>query len=99
MPQKVPDMSAENLREQISNWAEERETEVLLADGFEDAFLGFGTQFTSQPVAIYDRAKCLQILVDRDGMTEDEALEYFEFNVTGAYVGEQTPIFMARFEK
>ena len=30
----------------------------------------------------------------RDGMTQEEALEFFEFNVVGAWVGEQTPIFV-----
>ena len=27
-------------------------------------------------------------------MTEEEAVEYFQFNVQGAYVGESTPIFI-----
>ena len=30
----------------------------------------------------------------KDGMSEDEAEEYFEFNVTGAWVGHGTPIFV-----
>ena len=34
--------------------------------------------------------------MERDGMSDEEAVEYFEFNVTGAWVGENTPIF---FEK
>jgi len=33
-------------------------------------------------------------MVARDGMTEEEAIEYFEFNVTGAWVGEGTPAFV-----
>jgi hypothetical protein len=32
----------------------------------------------------------------RDGMTEEEALEYFHFNVVGAYVGKFTPVFITR---
>ena len=57
--------------------------DLLLADGFEDAFLGIGQQFNKQ-FAIYDKERCLQILVERDGMTPEEATEYFSFNVTGA---------------
>ena len=67
-------------------------SDALTADGFEDALIGFGTRFTYD-VAVYDYNKCIEIL-ERDGMSEIDALEYFEFNVRGAYVGEHTPIFM-----
>jgi len=66
--------------------------EVLLADGFEDAFVGIGRQF-GRPIAIYDRGKCIQILM-RDEMDYEVAEEYFQFNVEGAWVGDQTPIFL-----
>ena len=66
---------------------------VLLADGFEDAFVGIGRQF-GNPIAVYDREKCIEILME--DMSGEEAEEYFSFNVEGAYVGEQTPIFLER---
>jgi len=69
---------------------------VLLADGFENAFIGLATQFTKEPVALYDRDLCIRVLVERDGMSVEEAEEYFEFNVEGAWVGEQTPMFLRR---
>lgn len=69
------------------------EQPTLFADGFEDALLGIGIHF-SKHVAIYSYSKCVSILVNRDGMTEDEAHEYMDFNVLGAYVGEYTPIFL-----
>jgi len=72
--------------------------DLLLADGFEDAFLGIGQQFNKQ-FAIYDKEKCLQILVERDGMTQEDAIEYFDFNVTGAWVGESTPAFLSRMRR
>jgi len=68
----------------------------LMADGFEEALIGFGTRFNS-PVTIYDLSKCLNILVERDGMNEEEAQEYMDFNVLGAYVGEETPIFLGDY--
>ena len=67
----------------------------LLADGFETALIGFGFQFNAA-VAIYDYERCLAILRDRDGMSADGALEFFEFNVAGAYVGPNTPVFVTR---
>ena len=69
--------------------------EALLADGFEDALIGVGQQF-NKTLAVYDRQRCIEILMERDGMSDEEAVEYFEFNVTGAWGGEHTTIF---FEK
>lgn len=60
---------------------------MLFADRFEAAFLGIGTQFNSE-VAVYDRDLVLL-----------EALEYFEFNIQGAYVGTTTPVFLARMSQ
>lgn len=67
--------------------------EALFADGFEDALIGLGTQF-SREVAIYDYDQCCEILVARDGMTWEEAVEWMEFNVCGAWLGDNTPIFL-----
>lgn len=72
--------------------------EILLADGFEDALVGT-VQVFSKTVALYDREKCIKILMGRDGMERDEAEEYFEFNVTGSYVGEYTPAFASVMRK
>ena len=66
---------------------------ALFADGFEDALIGLGTQF-SHNVAIYDLDKCVAILVARDGMDPHEAQEYLDFNTLGAWVGESTPVFV-----
>lgn len=67
---------------------------ILLADGLDEAFIGIGWQF-SVPLAVYDRDKCIEIL-ESQGMTPEEAQEYFYFNTQGAYVGEQTPVFVER---
>lgn len=88
-------------REYINNYLEENypDQEILLADGFEQAFMGVAESFGSAPKACYDSNKCIDILVERDGMTLEEAVEYFEFNVTGAYVGEFTPAFISLFDE
>ena len=66
---------------------------ALMATGFEEALIGFGYQF-NKPLAVYDRNKCLNILMST-GMDYEEAVEYFEFNVVGSYVGETTPVFIS----
>ena len=80
----------------LSEWVADNAEEILLADGFEEAFMGLASRFGfEQPVAAYDYEKCIDILVTRDGMDLEEAEEYFDFNVIGAWVGELTPIFIA----
>lgn len=67
--------------------------ECLLADGFEDALIGLVDGACRQPVACYDFARCVEILMAR-GMSEEDAIEYLDFNTLGAYVGEYTPLFL-----
>jgi hypothetical protein len=66
---------------------------TLVADGWDEALLGYGWRLNT-PIAIYDRAKAVQIMVERDGCSEEDADEYISFNVEGAYVGEGTPLFV-----
>lgn len=70
--------------------------EALFADGFEDALIGY-VEIFNKVIALYDREKCIDILMKRDGMDEEGAIEFFDFNVTGAYVGESTPGFATLF--
>ena len=78
--------------EEIKKVLESIDEEILLADGFEAALIGH-VQIFSKVIALYDREKCIKILMDRDGMDREGAEEFFEFNVTGAWMGEKTPAF------
>jgi hypothetical protein len=63
---------------------------------FDVAILGVAERIGMSPIVAYDTAKIIDILCERDGMEGDEAAEYFEFNIAGAYVGDRTPIFIAQ---
>jgi len=80
------------LKEKINELLSEDET-ILLADGFESAFIGIARQFNTA-FAVYDRDKCIEILTEN--MSYEEAEEYFQYNVEGAYVGENTPAFLIK---
>lgn len=67
---------------------------LLQADGFEDALIGIGMKKGSEDSLVYDYEKCVEILIERDGMSHEEAIEWMEFNVVDAYVGPTTPIFV-----
>ncbi len=78
----------------ISTWSNQLEDNILFADGFEEAILGIVRRAGQPDVIAYDYEKCVQILVERDDMTKEEAFEYMEFNVVASFVGEKTPIFI-----
>ncbi len=91
-------------RERISDFVEatysDYSNKILLADGFDEAFLGIAENSEGNPVAVYSIEKCLDILAEQFKDEEDamsDAIDYFEFNVKGSYVGEFTPMFVNIF--
>ena len=82
--------------------------EALLCDGFDEAIIGMAERINLGPVVAYDIEKMLSILsldmeVDESDLQEGEtienikysmALEYFEYNILGAWMGENTPVFI-----
>lgn len=74
----------------------DRETGVVRFDGLDEAIVGLASQYTKTPVVLcYDREKILEILM-RDGMTAEDAEEYFEFNIGCLWAGDSTPIILER---
>jgi hypothetical protein len=71
--------------------------DLLKADGLDDAIIGVVQRMGIQAIC-YDEDKVIEILMERDGMTYEEAIEYFDFNIAGAWVGDSTPFFLQRME-
>lgn len=67
---------------------------ALVCDGFDEAIIGIAERIGLGPVIAYNVEKMLDIMIERDGMTYEEAREYFDFNIIGAWMGEFTPIFI-----
>jgi len=72
------------LDEIVENFYDE---EILKADGFDDAVIGIDE---GSMRLVYSVSKCIEILME--DMSEEDAMEHFSYNVSGAYVGEKTPI-------
>jgi len=70
--------------------------EALTPDGLEDAYIGYTVNQHHAHVAVYSYEQCVGILVDRDGMTPDDAEEFLSFNTLGAFVGENGPLFVSK---
>lgn len=79
--------------------------EVVMASGeatlflepretFDRAIVGLADRAGGMCVVAYDRDACIQALMQDNDWDYETALEYFEFNTLGAWVGEYTPIFV-----
>jgi hypothetical protein len=72
--------------------------DALMCDGFDDAIIGMAERINLGPVVAYDVDKMIDIMVQRDGMTHEEAIEFFDYNIIGSWMGEFTPVFIKKNE-
>jgi len=75
---------------------------MLKINEHDDAIVGQACIWANQSrvdVLIYGGIKILDKLVERDGMSAEEAREYIEFNIEGAYMGPDTPIIMWEYDE
>ena len=68
------------------------DNECLTADGLDEAIIGFSYGIETR--AVYDVDLVLDILQQDGETTREEAMEFFDYNIGGAYVGPKTPIFI-----
>jgi len=80
--------------EELFDGIEARNPNALTADGFDGAIIGMAYRCAQDPIVAYSFSKCVDILMERDSMSYDGAVEYLEFNTVGAYVGDGTPCFI-----
>jgi len=75
---------------------------MLKIDGFDGALIGRADVWVGNTTVdrlVYSGEKVIEVLMKRDGMTEEEAYEYTAFNIEGAYMGPQTPIIVWQDEQ
>ena len=82
-------------RDWIDELADEQEYDLTVMDGFDDCIVGIVERCSDSPVVCYDSEKVIAQLMS-EGMSEEEAEEYFSFNQMGAWVGDSTPYFLTR---
>lgn len=66
---------------------------MLKADGLDEAIIGVASRCGQPDLIAYSVTKCIEVLM-RDGVSYEEALEHFDFNVAGAWVGPETPVWV-----
>lgn len=68
---------------------------LLFLEGHDSAIMGV-TERGGVVLVVYDSGKVLRRLRKRDGMSKDEADEFFAYNIEGTWMGAQTPIFLTK---
>ena len=67
---------------------------MLTADGFDDAILGIADRGPGTPSSHTTSINAFKSSLTATAWSLEEAVEYMDFNVTGAWLGDQTPIFV-----
>jgi hypothetical protein len=82
------------MNNEIVEWTteilEEENPEAIFFSGLDSALIGVGAVQHGEPVAVYSQELIIKHLIE-DGMDEEDAWEYFSYNIQGAYLGEGTP--------
>jgi hypothetical protein len=82
---KIPDHMLEPLQD----------SGAMLVDHFEEALIGVGSSFGTGDCALYDLDKILEVLMTSgEGMTHEQALEHWSFNILQNFQGDPRPVFV-----
>lgn len=86
--------SIEDIKADILEANEETDERALFAVDLDEALIGYAERAGEhQLTPVYDRFMCIHIYMERDGMTEEEANDHFEYNVLGSIM-KGSPIFV-----
>jgi len=82
-----------NIREELAEiW--DQDLLFMSEPEYDDAIIGVMERAGGSPVIAYDTQKILDIL--ERSMSVEEAQEFFEYNILGAYVGDKTPVYITQ---
>jgi len=66
----------------------------MTADGFDEAIIGSITSYGRGETVLYSTQKIIEVMMERDGMTAEDAIEFFNYNIIGSYNGDGMPAFL-----
>ena len=72
---------------------------MIAVEGHDNAVIGVCYRFGwSEPILAYSVTTIIKNLMESGECSEEEAREFYDFNIIGAWVGEQTPVFVEEEE-
>lgn len=90
--------AAQRLNRFMEDIDPDQESGILKMDGYDDCVVGIVTRYGIDGILCYDVDKVIAKLM-KQGMSYEEAQEWFEYNQIGAWVGEKTPCFVKMMPK
>tara|TARA_Y100001963_G_C6431603_1_gene287292 strand:+ start:231 stop:518 length:288 start_codon:yes stop_codon:yes gene_type:complete len=67
---------------------------AIILDGLDEAVIGWTVVSGHGSRLVYDVELIIKRLVERDGMSEEDAVEFFDFNIDNSY-GFRGPLFLS----
>jgi len=81
--------------EEILLYIKEQYPDAVLVTGFDEALLGVARKAEDVNwVAIYNADLIIDSIIEDNEISEQEAMEFYKFNISGSYVGPMTPMFI-----
>ena len=87
-----------DMTEEMADEIAELNQDAKILEGHANAIVGMVQQHGSDPVVLYDPLKIIHNLVVDNNITQEEAEEFYNFNIACAYVGPNTPMMLIRLE-
>lgn len=85
-------MTREEVEELLAAW--EAVPKAIFFDGLDDAIVGIASQYPSDPLVVYDERKIIDHFMDVEEMSEEEAWDWYGFNIADLYAGPGTPLIL-----
>ena len=71
---------------------------MIRLTGLDEAIIGIGSTHGYPDFFIYSEEKIIEILMRDGDSSEEDAIEYMDYNIKGGYFGEGNPTFMRKAE-
>ena len=81
-------------RKKVYRSLEEINKDAVVAEGFEDAYLGYARRSNKPTVAVYDYERCVEILMETEDWDRERAVDFMENGVVATWLGQSTPVFL-----
>jgi hypothetical protein len=65
---------------------------AVMLDGFDDCIVGVSESYGEEPRIIYSKKQIISKLMN--DMSQEDAIDYYYYNIVGGMFGTQNPIFV-----
>lgn len=88
-------MPEQSIREKLADAYGE---DMLFMDGYDDCIAGVVSRCGNPTIVCYDFDMVIKKLMAEDDMTEEDAMEWYSYNMLGSGMGDMTPCFIELLE-